>query len=288
MTQTRTKIALLALIAATLLVPESPANALDYPESGTAAYAGEELYYSLEFFGAQMARGALVIGDLVEEEGSSYLPIFGLAQTEGVAAMVYPMHDTGNTYIDPDSGLPIWSEKTLEERGELRRYEVDFDHDIYRSAITRLRDGRTSHYQRSMPSVTHDVLSWIYAIRQQDLTPGTVYVYFLYDGWKLSRVTATVQNDLEDILVGDEFISCRRISLLRDVMASSRSLPMVRDSVELPAAMWLNNTERYGEQVGDIFISNDDRRLPIMMLFENELITAIARLSEYRPPTLGY
>jgi hypothetical protein len=72
-----------------------------------------------------------------------------------------------------------------------------------------------------MPGNTYDAFSWIYAVRQQDLTPGTTTVYYIYDGWKLSRATSTVSDETEDILVGEEF-DCRRVSLEREVLESRR------------------------------------------------------------------
>jgi hypothetical protein len=251
------------------------------------SYRGEELIYSLEFFGTEMARGVLVVGDASSYEGQTVVPVSGMARTEGVAAMVYPMQDEGTTLIDVETGLAVTTEKHLDERGHYRRYDVDFHRQQYRGQVTRVRRNVTSNYERILPSNTHDAFSWIYVVRDQDLEPNTTRVYYMYDGWKLSRVTVTVQEGHEDILVGDDYVRCRQLALYREVMDTARPLPFIQETGMLPPAMRVRE-DRGGEQVGHLFISDDERRLPVMMEFQNALITAVARLISITPPHEGY
>jgi hypothetical protein len=288
---TRSPTCLTILVAAAWAVgpmaAPSHVRADDAAPAGAVRFQGEELYYSLQFVGAQMARGALVMGHLEEVDGQQVVPVYGLAVTEGLAALVYPLRDEGNTLVSAETGLAISTSKDLQERGEHRRYDVVFHQGRYTADNTRLRYGVTSTYERIVPSDTHDAFSWVYSIRDQDLTPGTSVVYFVWDGWKLSRVTATVMDDDDDILVGDEFIHCRRINLYREVMESSRPLPFIQETAALPPALWVGDTSA-GEQVGNLWLSTDERRLPVQMDFSNNLISATARLARYRAPTHGY
>jgi hypothetical protein len=102
-------------------------------------FRGEELYYGLEFFGTTMARGALVLDDeyTTTEGGVQALQAYGLAMTEGLAAMLYPLRDEGSSLIVPSTGLPITSTKELREQGQYRRYDVTYLHDQFKSDITR-------------------------------------------------------------------------------------------------------------------------------------------------------
>ncbi len=256
--------------------------------AGIARYRSEELYYSLRFFGTELARGALVLGDYEAVDGAWTLPAYGLALTEGVAAMIYPLRDEASTTIDPETGLPLRAIKDLREREHYRNYDVRYDQAAYTSQITRIRDeNERSRYQRALPSNTYDALSWVYALRDQPLEPGTTAVYYMYDGWKLSRITATVRSGTDSVLVGDEYVECREIALYRQVMLSERPLPFIQETAALPPVMWEQET-RQGEQVGNVWISNDERRLPVKIEFENELVSAIAQLTSFRPPTSGY
>lgn len=265
----------------------TPAIAQDDNTSDVTRFRGEELYYSLEFVGASLARGALVMGDIEESEFGDVISIFGLAMTEGLAAMLYPLRDEGTTQISASTGLPITTSKILDERGQYRRYDVAFSHAQYIANVTRLRYEVTEFYSRVLPSTTQDALSWVYAVRQQDLTPGTASVYYIYDGWKLSRATATVLEETDDILVEDEFIECARLRLTREVLDSAAPIPFIQ-STPFPPALWVREDTIDEEQVGELWISLDDRRLPIRMTFQNALISATAVLEAFRPPTDGY
>lgn len=254
---------------------------------GLHQYQGEELYYSLEFMGAETARAALVVGDYTDRDGTEVLPIYGLAETTGLAAMVYPMKDEGSTLAAPDTGRPLVKEVILNERGEYRRYEVSYAEDAYRASVTRLREGATSRYDRVLPRTSYDGLSWIFAVRQQDLTPETTSIYYIFDGWKLSRVHVTVSDDIDEIRVGDEYIDCARLTLYREVLSSAPPLPFIHETAILPPSMWIRDTA-VGQQVGELWISADDRRLPVQIVFHNDLISATASLASYRPPAAGY
>ena len=269
-------------------LPAAPGVVADEPQlSQMARFQGEELYYSLEFLGAQTARAALVMGEVGAEGGEDNIHIFGLAETTGVAAMIFPLRDTGSTNVHAPSGLPANKEVVLDERGEYRRYQVSFGHGAYDAAVIRTRGERTNRYHRAVPSNTHDAFTWIYAVREQNLRPGTTFIYYVFDGWKLSRIHVTVLRGHEQALVGDEFVRCRRLSLFREVLSSSPPLPFIQETADLPPAMWVQET-RAGEQVGELWISDDDRRLPTQIVFQNELVSVTARLASFRPPSGGY
>ncbi|MBN1944905.1 MAG: DUF3108 domain-containing protein [Bradymonadales bacterium] len=256
-------------------------------DRSVARYRGEELYYAIELFGTQLAEGALVVGDFVHQEGEDFLPVYGLAVTEGVAALVYPMRDEGNTLVRLDTGIAATTVKLLNERNFRRRYQVDFLPDEFKARVSRTRDEQVDHYDRYLPSDTHDAFSWVYAVREQDLTPGTTAVYYMYDGWKLSRITTTVLPEPDTLLVGEEFIDCRRLSLVRDVMDTIRPVPMIEETAALPPVRWVR-PDAGGEQVGVLWISDDYRRIPVQIDFHNALVTAVARLIRYQPPVDGY
>ncbi len=47
-----------------------------------------------------------------------------------------------------------------------------------------------------------------------------------------------------------------------------RPMPMIQESANLPPAFWVRQTPS-GDQRGDIYISNDERRLPVQAVFAN-------------------
>jgi hypothetical protein len=54
----------------------------------------------------------------VETEYGPVVPLQGLAVSVGFFAAVYPFENTALTYVRPDTGLPAWTEKVIDEQVE--------------------------------------------------------------------------------------------------------------------------------------------------------------------------
>lgn len=245
------------------------------------AYVGEQFYYSVEILGAESARTAFAIGAPSEIENyGTVIPLEGLTESVGFFSTIYPMRDTAQTLISPETGLPIWSEKVIDERGSRRSYTVEYDQSAFRAVVTRDRDGRISRYSRLGPSDLHDALSWIVDIRSQPMEVGAEYEYYIYDGWKLSLLTLRVREHTE-VYTGLGLIDVAELRLTREVLTSVSPLPFADDLVQLPPVYMPTAP---AEVVGTCWFSLDDRHLPVGV----EISTAIGRLrlilDEYVPP----
>ncbi|MFT5992217.1 MAG: hypothetical protein ACI82G_001214, partial [Bradymonadia bacterium] len=181
----------------------------------------------------------------------------GLTNSVGFFNTVYPMRDVALTYLSPDTGLPVFASKELDERGEYRRYDVTYDQDIYRADVERTRNG-TQRYRRTVPSDLHDMMSWFIDLRSRDFSVGNEYVYHIYDGWKLSRLTVRIV-DHEDIYTGLGFIPSARMRFTREVLASYSVLPFANEAALPP----VYNVTDGPSNLGIGWFSLDDRRLPV-------------------------
>jgi hypothetical protein len=59
--------------------------------------------------------------------------------------------------------------------------------------VVQQRDGTTRQETVELPIQTHDLLSWLFALRAQPgWHSGAVHTYHVWDGWKLVRLEARV------------------------------------------------------------------------------------------------
>lgn len=234
-------------------------------------WSGEQLFYAIEFLGNKAIKAGLSIGAPTEvEKFGTVIPIQGLAASVGLLGAVYPIRDSALTYLDPATGLPIWSEKVLAENNIERSYKVDYDGTRHRASVLRKRDGETRQFKRAIPSDLHDAFSWFMDLRSQDLSVGKRYEYFVFDGWKLSRLTAVVvRNGTSYCALGD--LPSAEVELSREILASEPMLPYAVSGAELPP-VYLE--EEPMKKVGRAWFGTDERRIPIAI----EVVTSLGPL----------
>ena len=234
-------------------------------------WSGEQLFYAIEFLGNKAIKAGLSVGAPTEvEKLGTVIPIQGLAASVGLLGAVYPIRDSALTYLDPATGLPIWSEKVLEENNVERSYKVDYDGAHHRAQVLRKRDGESRQFKRAVPSDIHDAFSWFMDLRSQDLSVGKRYEYFVFDGWKLSRLTAVVvRNGTTYCALGE--LPSAEVELSREVLASEPMLPYTVRGAELPP-VYLE--EEPVKRVGRAWFGTDARRIPIAI----EVVTSLGAL----------
>lgn len=264
----------------TMVRPANPAAALpevSLPPLATEtaaqrfAWSGEQLFYAIEFLGNKAIKAGLSVGAPTEvEKFGTVIPIQGLAASVGLLGAVYPIRDSALTYLDPVTGLPVWSEKVLAENNVERSYRVDYDGARHRASVLRNRDGESRQFKRAVPSDIHDAFSWFMDLRSQDLSVGERYTYFVFDGWKLSRLTAVVvRNGTSYCALGE--LPSAEVELTREVLASEPMLPYTVRGVNLPP-VYLE--EEPIKKVGRAWFGLDSRRLPIAI----EVVTSLGPL----------
>lgn len=253
-----------------LVSPHAPIEAFRWP--------GEEFYFSIRLNGAEAMRASLRAGDLRRRNNRAYIPISAVAQSVGFFQGIYPIHDRANTFVDPADFRPLRSEKLFEERGETRTYKVDYAHSTYRAKVEKMKEKRTFRFNYSIPGTTHDMISWMYDLRSREsLKVGDAFTYYIYDGWKLSRVEMKVVGK-EDVYTPMGWFKGWKISFAREVLKSHRQKgdngkpikPLLR--VKTP-----------DKHAGHLFLSRDENRLPIKVSIDTKFGTSEALLIKYKP-----
>ncbi len=242
---------------------------------------GEALGYTVSILGDEVARTGFSVGYPIEADGHGrVIPIEGGAYSTNFFAMVYPMNDTALTFIDPQTGLPIWTTKTIDERNQARTYEVSFEREVYRAEVERQRDGRTDRYARLGPSDLHDALSWILDLRSRDLSIGQSYVYYIYDGWKMIRLTVRVTRHT-DVYTGLGFVRSAEMSFTREVLSSAPPLPWADSGFLIPPVYAVTDGP---QDLGVGWFSLDERQLPVGTEIETPIGHLRVILDTWAPP----
>lgn len=223
------------------------------PQPHEFRFAGEEFYYSIRLNGVEAMRVGVRAGEVKYRKGEPYVPISGTAQSTGLFDTVYPIKDKANTFVHPTSLRPLRSEKYFDENGDTRTYKVDFSHDAYQARVERHKDERTRKFSAAIPGTTHDMISWFYELRSMEqFDIGTPVSFYVYDGWKLSRIHGKVAAK-EDVLTPMGWFKAWRVDMTRDILnsrAQRRAEPVlrVREQAATDATLW---------------VSRDANRLPI-------------------------
>lgn len=259
--------------------PESsePRDAAAAPiQSPHFSFANEEFYYSIRVNGVEALKVAVRSGDIRYKKDIPYVPISGTAHSTGFFHTVYPVRDRANTFLNPTDFRPIRSEKYFEEAGEVREYKVDFVHPRYSARVEKRKNARKNAFTRAVPDTTHDMITWFYELRaRESIEVGDELVYFIYDGWKLSRITGKVAKR-EDIYTPMGWFKAHRIDFQRDVMRSRRQKGgepelKVRNRDAAQASLW---------------VSRDANRLPVKFKVKTGWGSGEALLIKFKIPGL--
>lgn len=266
--------------------PEVETRAVELRDEPSAAarfrWYNERLVYNLEIFNARVARAAIQVGPRAQvAEHGLVVPIQSAATSHGMLDAVYAIRNEAITYLDPETLMPLWSEKILDEKGERREYQVTYVGDEYRARTRRIRRGAEHWFRRFVPSDTHDAFSWVFDLRSRDLRVGDRYYYYIYDGWKLSRLIAHV-TEHEPYITEEDSWDAARISITREVLSSHAYLPWAEPVAALPPVYTI---EEGPYEVGVGWISLDDARIPLGLEIA---VGALGRLrltiEQYHPP----
>lgn len=271
------------LVSSSLYAREPDAVADDAIGTATDRFKwfGESLSYTITILGDEVARTGFSVG--VPEEHPDYgfvVPIEGGAMSTGFFALIYPMNDTALTWVSPLTGLPVYTSKTIDEREQVRTYNVAYEHSEYRASVERIRDQRTDRYSRFGPSDLHDALSWILDLRSRDLSVGNSFVYYIYDGWKLSRLTARIERHT-DVYTTLGFIPCAEMMFTREVLGSAPALPWADSFYTIPPVYVVTDGP---EDLGIGWFSTDDRQLPVGTEIETPIGRLRVILDAWSPP----
>jgi hypothetical protein len=245
--------------------PAPSGEAVSFP------WENEELYYKVKVNGSEAAHAVLRLGQLRMLKGNTpYVALAATVKSVGLFHSVYPMNDRANTFIHAGTLQPLRSEKIIQEAGKERSYKVDYKPEQYAAHVEQTRDKKERTYITPVPGAIHDAFTWfLHLRRREDLAVGLKADYFIYDGWKLSRVGLHVVGE-ESVLTPLGWVKAWKIALEREILRSAFDLGDGKDKeknkmVVRPPILKITTPAK---PTGTLWLSQDARRLPAKLFMD--------------------
>ncbi|MBZ5630074.1 MAG: DUF3108 domain-containing protein [Acidobacteriia bacterium] len=117
------------------------------------------------------------------------------ADSSGVVAVLYPVHDRFQSVVDSRTFCSISIAKHTEEGFRARETLINFDYPRRRAVLdeTNLKSGDAKHAERDIPGCVTDVIGGIFYVGSLPLTPDAAYTFPLNDGGETVEVRAHVE-----------------------------------------------------------------------------------------------
>jgi hypothetical protein len=121
--------------------------------------------------------------------------IYATADAQGFVAVLYHVHDTFETFVDPATFCSLNITKHTEEGFRSHDTNIVFDYANKKSVLNEknLKKNESKHEENDIPTCVSDVISAPFYIGSLPLQQGTVYRFPLNDGGKTNIARVTVE-----------------------------------------------------------------------------------------------
>jgi hypothetical protein len=121
--------------------------------------------------------------------------VSGAAESSGVVALLYPVHDRFQSLFDHRTFCSVSITKHIEEGFHARETLINFNYPRRRAVLdeTNLKNGQAKHLEREIPGCVTDVLSGIFYVASLPLAADATYTFPLNDGGNTVDVRAHVE-----------------------------------------------------------------------------------------------
>ncbi len=237
---------IIALLA--LLIGAGPALALTPVPFGP----GEELVFAISYGPVTAGEASLKVKGIVDSAGHRCYHVESTATSNRVFSTIYKVRDKVVSHFDVDSLVSRYFSKRLHEGDWRQRMQIRFDQDEH---LARYRDGR----ELEIAPLAHDILASFYVVRTLPLIEG--------ESSHVATHSSHKNYDLEVIVHGRETI---------DVPAG-RFDCIVVEPVILGEGLF-----QFDGQV-TIWLTDDERRMPVLMKTKIKIGAVDAALTRYTP-----
>lgn len=250
---------LVAALGVLLVAAGAPAQT-DGPADTTSAAVrqtppfgiGERFVFSIDYGVINAGEGVLEVAGLVEFDGHACYRIESTARSNSFFSGFYKVRDKVVSYVDQDQLFSRYFMKRLREGTYKKTVEIEFDHEAQKA---RYHNGK----EYDIPAGVHDVLSAFYYVRTLDLEVGEDLFFSAHSSRESydMRVIVHRQEAVEtDFGTFDCFV-------IQPVMVG----------------------EGLFKHEGDlmIYLTADERRIPVLMTTKLPVGSIAANLREYTP-----
>ena len=220
---------------------------------------GEKAVYSIHW-GLITCGTTTILCDEVDHEGRTLIRIRIQAKGNWLVSTVYPVDDTVDCFIDPETNRSLRLEKNTSEGGFVCKDILVFD----RQNHTAQWDSQSLNISTNYPvkADTCDAVSFLYAFRQFEFMQGQSREFDLAVDAALHGITVTA-GELEKKSIGEQGkLTCQKFTI-----TPKRDDLFVR---KIPKTIW---------------ITADDRKILAKMVVKVPVGNIRIKLEEYHPPS---
>ncbi len=254
--------------AGTSEAPAAPAAAL---ESAPFFIPGETMTWDVTFAGIEGGRARLAVGQVGDEDGRRLVVLHADAESAGIAAMLAQTHDSVQSWIDVESGIPARTESATTGTGKplVVHAERVAGEPVADVQIFSEKSGEKGIRKKTrLPTVrTHDPLSALLALRGWKAPRGGRVTVYSLGGTRVWRNVFTVEGR-EDV---DGPLGRRAAIRIRGVATRITPVTLVDDNSKPPRTF-------------TVWLTDDRERIPIRLTAHTELGDVVANATSYVPP----
>jgi hypothetical protein len=228
---------------------------------------GEQMTWELSLGGILGGEAMMAVGTPGEVDGRRIVILRSRIESAGLVAVLKQVRDEVTTWIDPDTGLPVYlhADVTFGERAAI--IESNFSSDGFQLSYAR-KGGRAYLMRQKLPAgeSAHDAHSVLGALRAWEPGRGARAYFYILSGRHLWRNTMQ--------FAGREAVKTglgRMAALRFDAVAQRVTSNLAIDPHKKP--------RQYS-----VWLSDDQRRLPVLVLARTEYGDVKVELTDYRAP----
>ena len=161
----------------------APAAAYKFPDGQAYVYTAEWHFFTA---GTSTVR--------LEEDGPTQR-VIGIADSAGMANVLYAVHDRFEARFDRKTFCSIEVTKHIEEGPHKRETKITFDYPKRKSILreNNLKSGESKYQENDIPPCVTDVVTGFYYLASLPLQQGNTYIFPVNDGGKTAEVSAHVE-----------------------------------------------------------------------------------------------
>jgi hypothetical protein len=253
----RSLIRFLAVLAvAAFAIPGGPAEsgpgaARMYPDS-RPFQTGERLTYAVTYLSVRAGTAVLEVQEALPVGGRPALKLVSTARSSSVLSKIYPVDNFVESLIDAETLSPYHMVFHRREGRKKNDFDLTFRH--LDGSVLSVKDGVGETL--AIPPLTHDLISCLYYVRNLTaMQPGTSLVLNLHHDKKNYRVEVRMEG-------------------IERVHGAWGDVEAIRLLIVMPfQGLFLN------EGNIRVWLTNDDRRLPVMMKAKVIIGSVVAKLT---------
>lgn len=214
---------------------------------------GERFAYTIAWLGIHAGNAVLQVAETAPVQGKPALKLLTDATSSPVATKLYPVHNRVTSIIDAETLRPHRFIFHRSEGNKKNDFDVTFNHT--KGIAISTKDGQTETLP--IPADTHDPISILYYARSlPSIAPGTKQVLNVHHDKKNYRLEI-------------------RVEAIETVSGPWGKVDAVRILAIMPfQGIFLN------EGNVQVWVTNDGRRIPVMMKARVIIGSVVARLTE--------